>query len=279
MLEKQLVKAADRLAAYIKCLEELNCGNKEFVAAKKSIEEDLRARNMPEVEYFFEQFIPSFALTLDETVLPYGKTMTIDNPAKFPDPAKIAALYEPYVSMDIHVPTEYVGNVLKLCEEKRGIQKNLGFITSNRAVITYEMPFAEIVFDFFDKLKSGTRGYASMDYTPIQKQMTREVAAACEGAIAAGADFVKTSTGYGSAGATVADVQLMRAAVSEKVRVKASGGIRTLDMVLACRNAGAVRCGVSATVKIMEEAKERLEKGILTERPLNPVENISGGSY
>ena len=102
---------------------------------------------------------------------------------------------------------------------------------------------------------------------------------ACRLSELAGADFVKTSTGYGSAGATVADVRLMRAAVSEKVRVKASGGIRTLDMVLSCRKAGAVRCGVSATVKIMEEARERLEKGILTEQPLNPVENASGGSY
>ena len=101
---------------------------------------------------------------------------------------------------------------------------------------------------------------------------------ACRLSEAAGADFVKTSTGYGSAGATVADVQLMRAAVSEKVRVKASGGIRTLDMVLACRQAGAVRCGVSATVKIMEEARERLEKGILTEAPLQVVET-AGGSY
>ena len=107
---------------------------------------------------------PSVIYKVDTTD---GKTLVIDNPAKFPDGSKVKALYEPYVSMDIHVPTEYVGNVLKLCEEKRGIQKNLGFITTNRAVITYEMPFAEIVFDFFDKLKSGTRGYASMDYTPI----------------------------------------------------------------------------------------------------------------
>ena len=107
---------------------------------------------------------PSVIYKVDTTD---GKTLTIDNPAKFPDGSKVKALYEPYVRMDIHVPTEFVGNVLKLCEEKRGIQKNLGFITTNRAVITYEMPFAEIVFDFFDKLKSGTRGYASMDYTPI----------------------------------------------------------------------------------------------------------------
>lgn len=102
--------------------------------------------------------------------------------------------------------------------------------------------------------------------------------AACRLSEAAGADFVKTSTGYGSAGATVQDVALMRAAVSPKVRVKASGGIRTLDMVLACRNAGAARCGVSATVKIMEEAKERLEKGTLTEQP-ESLANQGGGAY
>ena len=63
---ERLVKAADRLAAYIKCLEELRSGNSEFSRAKKSIEEDLHGRKMPEVEYFFEHFIPSFSLTLDE---------------------------------------------------------------------------------------------------------------------------------------------------------------------------------------------------------------------
>ncbi len=96
-----------------------------------------------------------------------GKTLRVDNPAKMPDPTKIAAMYEPYVRLDIHVPNDYVGNVLKLCEEKRGIQKNLGYLTQTRVVITYEMPFAEIVYDFFDRLKSGTKGYASMDYEPL----------------------------------------------------------------------------------------------------------------
>ena len=93
-----------------------------------------------------------------------GKVTEIDNPSKLPDPTRIETLYEPYVRMDIHVPNDYVGNVFKLCEEKRGIQKNLGYIASNRVVITYELPFAEIVYDFFDRLKSGTKGYASMDY-------------------------------------------------------------------------------------------------------------------
>ncbi len=96
-----------------------------------------------------------------------GKTLEIDNPSHLPDPTKIRALYEPYVSMDIHVPNEYVGNVMKLCEEKRGTQKNLHYLAANRVVVTYEMPFAEIVYDFFDRLKSATRGYASMDYQPI----------------------------------------------------------------------------------------------------------------
>ncbi len=96
-----------------------------------------------------------------------GKELSIDNPSKLPDAAKIDTLYEPYVKMDIHVPQEYVGNVFKLCEEKRGIQKNMGYLTSSRVIITYELPFAEIVYDFFDRLKSGTKGYASMDYEPI----------------------------------------------------------------------------------------------------------------
>ena len=96
-----------------------------------------------------------------------GKTLEIDNPSHLPDPTKTRVLYEPYVSMDIHVPNEYVGNVMKLCEEKRGTQKNLHYLAANRVVVTYEMPFAEIVYDFFDRLKSATRGYASMDYQPI----------------------------------------------------------------------------------------------------------------
>ena len=104
---------------------------------------------------------PSVIYKVDTTD---GKTLSIDNPSKLPDPVKIANLYEPFVRMDIHVPNDDVGNVFKLCEEKRGMQKNLHYLAANRVVITYELPFAEIVFDFFDKLKSGTKGYASMDY-------------------------------------------------------------------------------------------------------------------
>lgn len=86
---------------------------------------------------------------------------------------------------------------------------------------------------------------------------------ACELSEEAGADFVKTSTGYGSKGCTIEDLKLMRASVSDHVRVKGSGGIRDLDTVLAARAVGANRCGVSATQKIMEEAEQRYQEGKL----------------
>ncbi len=104
---------------------------------------------------------PSVVYKVDTTD---GKTLAIDNPAKLPDAGRIAAFYEPYVRMEIHVPDAYVGNVLRLCEEKRGRQKDMRYLTAGRVIITYELPFAEIVYDFFDRLKSTTKGYASMDY-------------------------------------------------------------------------------------------------------------------
>lgn len=93
-----------------------------------------------------------------------GTVLDIDNPSKLPPQEKIASIAEPYVRMEIHVPGEFVGNVMGLCEEKRGIQKDMRYLTSTRVVLTYEIPFAEIVYDFFDRLKSVTRGFASLDY-------------------------------------------------------------------------------------------------------------------
>ncbi|MGL4721746.1 MAG: translation elongation factor 4 [Desulfovibrionaceae bacterium] len=101
-----------------------------------------------------------------------GSTLYIDNPSKLPEPTQIASLYEPYVKTEIHTPNEYVGNVFKLCEEKRGIQQDIRYLTKERVVIIYELPFAEIVFDFFDKLKSYTKGYASMDYEIIDYRIS-----------------------------------------------------------------------------------------------------------
>ncbi len=98
-------------------------------------------------------------------VLRKGETIEIDNPAQMPDEKDIERIEEPYIEAEIVTPPDYVGNVLKLCEERRGIQKKLEYITSNRVEIVYELPLSEVVFDFYDRLKSVSRGYASFDYT------------------------------------------------------------------------------------------------------------------
>ena len=98
---------------------------------------------------------------------------------------------------------------------------------------------------------------------------------ACQLSETAGADFVKTSTGYGSKGCTIEDLKLMRASVSDHVRVKGSGGIRDLDTVLSARAVGASRCGVSATAAIMAEAEKRYAEGTLEE--VTDLKEMQGG--
>ncbi|WNG26561.1 elongation factor 4 [Cystobacter fuscus] len=95
-----------------------------------------------------------------------GEVLHVDNPAKLPPVQKIAKFEEPVLTCHIHVPNDYLGAVLKLCQDRRGVQKDMKYLgtSGTRVQVTYEMPLAEVVFDFFDKLKSVTRGYASLDY-------------------------------------------------------------------------------------------------------------------
>ncbi len=93
-----------------------------------------------------------------------GTVIQVDNPCDLPDPVQIDFIEEPLINATIIVPSEYLGNVIKLLQQRRGIQKNLNFITETRAMIEYELPLAEVVIDFYDKLKSASRGYASFDY-------------------------------------------------------------------------------------------------------------------
>ncbi len=93
-----------------------------------------------------------------------GETAEIHNPADMPDPVRIDFIEEPWIRATILVPDEYLGQVLKLCEERRGIQANLTYV-GNRAMVDYALPLNEVVFDFYDRLKSVSRGYASFDYS------------------------------------------------------------------------------------------------------------------
>ncbi len=96
-----------------------------------------------------------------------GERVDVHNPASLPDPSKTASIEEPFIKAQIITNAEYIGNIMNLCIGKRGTLIHQGYITTTRVELTFEMPLTEIVFDFYDKLKSQTRGYASFDYQPI----------------------------------------------------------------------------------------------------------------
>ncbi len=95
-----------------------------------------------------------------------GDEIYVDNPSDLPTGDRNATIEEPFVSISVHTPKDYLGSIFKLCEERRGMQKDLKYVTEDRVIVEYELPMAEIVYDFYDKLKSISKGYASMDYEP-----------------------------------------------------------------------------------------------------------------
>lgn len=102
-----------------------------------------------------------------EVIKTNGEIISVENPTKLPEPQVIDQILEPYVKANIMVPTDYVGNIMDLCQKKRGTYINMNYLDETRVNIEYEMPLGEIVFDFFDQLKSITKGYASFDYDLI----------------------------------------------------------------------------------------------------------------
>ena len=104
-----------------------------------------------------------------------GQTVMVDNPCNFPDPALIASAEEPMVKADILAPSDYVGNIMELCQERRGTFKNMEYLDDSRVDLHYELPLNEIVYDFFDALKSRTKGYASFDYELLGYAQSRLV--------------------------------------------------------------------------------------------------------
>jgi len=97
-----------------------------------------------------------------------GETLTVDSPAKLPPIQEISTIEEPVILAAIHLPESCLGGVLKLCEEKRGRQREIKYLGRGRTVLTYELPLNEIVLDFYDRLKSVSKGYASLDYDYLE---------------------------------------------------------------------------------------------------------------
>jgi GTP-binding protein LepA len=102
-----------------------------------------------------------------EITLTDGEVITVHNPTDMPDPARIAETREPYVRASILTPREYIGPIMELCQERRGEHTGMHYLSSERVQLQYDLPLSEIVLDFFDQLKSRTRGYASLDYDPL----------------------------------------------------------------------------------------------------------------
>jgi len=107
---------------------------------------------------------PSVTYEIEETS---GNVIFIDNPSKMPDKTKIKSIKEPFIRTNIFVPNDYIGSVMTLCQEKRGNYLSSEYLDKTRVNLHYELPLSEIVYDFFDKLKSYTKGYASFDYEII----------------------------------------------------------------------------------------------------------------
>jgi GTP-binding protein LepA len=96
-----------------------------------------------------------------------GSEITIENPSRLPDAGKYDSIDEPFVKSQVIVPKEYVGGIMKLAEEKRGVYVSMEYLTPDKVSLSYEFPLGEIMFDFFDKMKSVSKGYASFDYEPM----------------------------------------------------------------------------------------------------------------
>lgn len=124
------------------------------------------------LERDFDQVVIFTAPSVKYKVKPAGKEeIFVDNPADYPE-GKIESSQEPYISATIMTPAEFLGSIMELCRQKRGIQKNMQYLDEKRVELTYEMPLAEVLFDFYDKLKSYSRGYASFDYELIDYRPT-----------------------------------------------------------------------------------------------------------
>jgi GTP-binding protein LepA len=126
-------------------------------------------RERLEREYDLDLLATMPSVEFDVT-LTNGDEVTVHNPSDMPDPANIEEIREPYIKASILCPKEYVGQVMELCQDRRGTHAGMHYLSAERVQITYDLPLAEIVLDFFDQLKSRTRGYASLDYEITDRQ-------------------------------------------------------------------------------------------------------------
>ena len=193
-----------------------------------------------------------------------GTVHEIDSPAKLPDPGRITKLEEPVITALILTPSEFVGGILQLCQDKRGVQKGLEYLSSDRVLVTYELPFAEVVLDFYDKLKTLSRGYASLDYhvTGFWESLLVNADILVNGdAVDALSLILHRESAYERGKAAVAKMRQLIPRQMFEVAIQAAIGTRVIarESVKALRKNVLAKCyggDISRKRKLLEKQKE-----------------------
>ena len=193
-----------------------------------------------------------------------GEVVEIDNPTHYPDPAEIDFCEEPVADAHIYAPTEYVGSVMELCQERRGTFKNMDYITGDRVEIKYDLPLNEIIYDFFDALKSRTRGYASLDYeiSEYQRSNLVKLDVLLNGDIVDALSFiVHTDKAYGRARKIAEKLKdnIPRQMFEIPIQMAIGGKVIARETVKAMRKDVLAKCyggDITRKKKLLEKQKE-----------------------
>ena len=193
-----------------------------------------------------------------------GNVQEIDSPAKLPDTGRIEKIEEPIITAMILTPSEHVGPILQLCQEKRGIQKNLEYLATDRVLVTYELPFNEVVLDFYDRLKTISRGYASLDYHVtgfVEAPLVKLDILVNGEAVDALSSIVHTDAAYTRGRAVAAKMRELIPRQMFEVAIQAAIGSRIVarESVKALRKNVLAKCyggDISRKRKLLEKQKE-----------------------
>lgn len=193
-----------------------------------------------------------------------GETIEIDNPTNYPDPALIASAEEPVSNVNVYAPSEFVGQIMQLCQDRRGIFKDMQYVGTDRVDIHYIMPLNEIVYDFFDALKSRTRGYASYDYEPkgYEKSDLAKLDVMLNGEIVDALSFIVHSGSAYSRARKIAEKlkeNIPRQLFEVPVQVAIGGKIIARETVKAMRKDVLAKCyggDITRKKKLLEKQKE-----------------------
>ena len=204
---------------------------------------------------------PSVVYKFDLTT---GETVEIDNPTNYPDPATIDTAYEPFCDVHVFSPNEFVGQIMDLCQERRGVFKDMQYTTQERVDIHYEMPLNEIVYDFFDALKSRTRGYASYDYEMKEYRASKLVKldVLLNGDIVDALSFIVHSDNSYVRARRIAEklkVHIPRQLFEVPIQVAVGGKVIARETVKAVRKDVLAKCyggDITRKKKLLEKQKE-----------------------